>query len=154
MSLHLHDRVNQLDENLKSYHKKRSDDIQTVLDKMEKIKMVLNMNSDQYKDSKRILPDLFEFDEDFDPECFEETHEQRNPTSLTTKSSKLLNDKKEVIKSDIAEVFKRHRLNFDINDDKDLNNLIDRLLVANSNDPEVRIFLQKDKSEVAVQTDP
>ena len=60
------------------------------------------MNSDQYKDSKHILPDNFEFDEDFDPECFEEACVERNPNSSNFKSSQLLNDKKDMIKSDIA----------------------------------------------------
>jgi hypothetical protein len=43
------------------------------------------MSSDQYKESKYVVPYQFEFDEDFDPECFEENHQERNLNASHTK---------------------------------------------------------------------
>ena len=38
--------------------------------------------------------------------------------------------------------------------DRDFNVLLDRLFVSDPNDPQVVKYLQRDKCEVAVQTDP
>ena len=53
------------------------------------------MNSDQYIESKHLIPNEFDFDEDFDPEGFEENHDQRPPNFLESNSSLLILDKKE-----------------------------------------------------------
>ena len=52
------------------------------------------MNPEQYNESKKVLPQDFEFDEDFDPECFEENLVSRDPASFKTKSSMLFESKK------------------------------------------------------------
>ena len=53
----------------------------------------------------------------------------------------------------MIEVLNRHRLKYNISDDRDFNSLIERILVSNSNDPEVQKYLQRDKCEVGVQTE-
>ena len=58
------------------------------------------------------------------------------------------------IYKDIEQVIKRHALNYDISNDKDLNRFVERILVANMDDPEVSKYLQFDKCEVFVQTEP
>jgi hypothetical protein len=42
------------------------------------------MSPEEYKESKRVNLPEFEFDEDFDPDCFEENTIKRDPLSLNT----------------------------------------------------------------------
>jgi hypothetical protein len=47
----------------------------------------------------------------------------------------MFESKKIELENDIINVIKRHGLNSNISEDRDLKSLIERLLIANSNDP-------------------
>jgi len=82
------------------------------------------MSPEEYKDSKRVIPLNFEFDEDFDEECFDEQIERHDPPSLKPQRSLLLESRKSEIANDFIKVLNRHGLKYDVSDDRDFNNLI------------------------------
>jgi hypothetical protein len=47
----------------------------------------------------------------------------------------MLNDKKEKIKQEMAEVLNRHRIEYDVSNDREFNIFVERILVENANDP-------------------
>jgi hypothetical protein len=53
------------------------------------------MSPEQYRESKRIIPDNFDFDEDFDSDCFEENQIVNDPSRVKTQPSALFNTKKD-----------------------------------------------------------
>ena len=108
---------------------------------IDSIQSSLKMTPEEFRDSKRLIPQNFEFDEDFDEDCFDEQIQQRDPPSLKIQSSLLLESKKSEIAKDIIKVLNRHGLKYDVSDDRDFNSLIKRILVTNSNDPSVAKFL-------------
>lgn len=55
----------------------------------------------------------------------------------------MFENKRDMIKSDVAEVLKKYGVSHDVSDDIDFNKLIERILVANSNDPSVQRFLNR-----------
>ena len=67
--------------------------MEVVNQNVNKILNTISMSQEEYEDSLKILPQNFDFDEEFDPNDFEEYKEVPNSEQYSTKTSKLLLEK-------------------------------------------------------------
>ena len=94
------------------------------------------MNLYEFQDSKKNIPQNFVFEEEFDPNCFEEDIGETLPQKLVTKQSKLILTKKEGLRNDFIELLTKYKLKHDLSHENHFDTLIDKIIVWSEDDPE------------------
>ena len=90
-------RISVLHETVINYHKAREMDSIQLKQKLEHLSEIIKMSPLQYQESKFGNPYQIEFDEDFDPACFEEMSGMAQMGGLVSKSSLLLKERQKKI---------------------------------------------------------
>ena len=72
------------------------------------------MSPEQFRESKRVIPQNFDFDEEFDSDCFEENQIVNDPNRVKTQPSVLFSTKKLELAKDIKQVIQKHGLSHDV----------------------------------------